>query len=384
MSPISLSKADISVVEEQFVLDALRSGWIAPLGPHVDAFEAEIAERTGVRAALALSSGTAALHLGLLEVGARAGAVVLVPTMTFAASAYAVVYTGATPIFVDADPSDGNVSPELLVGAIDTLRAEGVRPAAAMTVDLFGRCADYDAISGPLAERGVALIEDAAEALGAACGPGAAGSFGRVAALSFNGNKIMTTSGGGMLLSDDVELIQRCRYLSSQARQPLPFYEHHEIGYNYRLSNVLAALGRAQLTRLDAMMARRRAIRERYVHGLGDIPAISFLGPGPGPGPGRGPDRRTDNCWLTCLTLDPALAPINADKLIAGLADAGIEARHLWKPMHLQPVFANARAFVTGAAQRLFDRGVALPSGSALDDADIDVVIEAVRTALGS
>ena len=218
MDRIFLSKADVTRVEEEFVLDALRSGWIAPLGPHVDAFEAEVAERVGVSGALALSSGTAALHLALLGVGARPGTVVVVPSMTFAASANAVAYTGAQPVFVDSLATDGNVDPELLLHAVDTLQSEGTEVAAAMTVDLFGRCADYPSIESALEQRGVPLIEDAAEALGASLRGAPAGRFGRAAALSFNGNKIVSTSGGGMLLSNDEELISRARYLSTQAR----------------------------------------------------------------------------------------------------------------------------------------------------------------------
>ncbi len=372
MSRIFLSKADISAVEEAFVLDAVRSGWVAPLGPHVDAFEAEVAERVGVAGALALASGTAALHLALLELGARPGTAVVVSSMTFAASANAVAYTGASPVFVDAQASDGNVDPQLLIDAVDTLRAEGTTVAAVMTVDLFGRCADYDQIVDALAARGVPLLEDAAEAFGASYGDKQAGSFGRAAALSFNGNKIMTTSGGGMLLSDDLKLLNRARYLSTQARQPFPYYEHTEIGYNYRLSNVLAALGRAQLTRLDDMIARRRAIREQYVDGLADVSGVRPMG--------RGGEE--DNCWLTTIVIDPAATPVTAAALIKTLEAEDIEARHLWKPMHMQPVFDGARSFINGTSEHLFDNGVTLPSGSVLTDGDVTRVVNAVRAAL--
>jgi dTDP-4-amino-4,6-dideoxygalactose transaminase len=376
MSRIFLSKADVTEVEEQYILEAVRSGWVAPLGPSVDSFEAEIAARTGVAHALALASGTAALHLGLLELGAGPGTAVIVPSMTFAASAMPVVYTGAEPVFVDSR-GDGNVDPALLMEAVDTLQAEGTAVVAAMSVDLFGRCADYDEIVPGLQERGVPLIEDAAEALGAAYHGRAAGSFGRAAVLSFNGNKIMTTSGGGMLLSDDAELIARARYLSTQARQPVDHYEHTEVGYNYRLSNLLAALGRAQLSRFEGMLARRRVIREMYVEGLSDLPGVTFLGREAG---GRGDDE--DNCWLTCIKLDPAGTTVTPSQLIAELAGEEIESRRLWKPMHLQPVFASARSFVNGESERLFDRGVALPSGSALHDDDIERVLKVLKTAL--
>jgi dTDP-4-amino-4,6-dideoxygalactose transaminase len=378
MPRIFLSKADIGAVEEGYVLDALRSGWVAPLGPHVDAFEAEIAGRIGVAGALALSSGTAALHLALLNLGAGPGTCVVLSSMTFAASANAVAYTGATPVFVDSQASDANVDPELLLEAVDTLTREGQRVAAVMTVDLFGRCVDYRELTAELEQRGIPLVEDAAEALGAHYEGRSAGSFGRAAALSFNGNKIMTTSGGGMLVSDDLDLIERARYLSTQARQPVPWYEHVDIGYNYRLSNVLAALGRGQLSRLDEMVGRRRHIRKLYAAGLGDLPGLRLLGAG---GP-RGDEG--DNCWLSCVVLDPSESAATADEVIARLGEADIEARHLWKPMHAQPVFSGARAFVNGVSDRLFETGVTLPSGSALSDEDVERVIGEVQTALGA
>lgn len=376
MSRIFLSKADVTELEETYVLEAMRSGWVAPLGPHVDAFEAEIAARVGVSSALALSSGTAALHLALLALGVGPGRVVVLPTMTFAASANAVVYTGATPVFVDVLAEDGNIDPEVLTEALDALRTEGVDIAAVMSVDLFGRCADYDAIDKVVGERNIPLVEDAAEALGASYGPRSAGAFGVMATLSFNGNKIMTTSGGGMLLGDDTDAIARCRYLSTQARQPVSYYQHTEIGYNYRLSNILAAFGRGQLSRLDEMMARRRMIRERYVQAFADVPGIGFLD-----GDTRG--NRADNCWLTCITVEPRDGTLAPDVVIEKLGHQDIEARHLWKPMHSQPVFHDARAFLTGVADRLFNTGITLPSGSALTDEEIDRVIDAVRALVG-
>jgi len=290
-----------------------------------------------------------------------------------------VVYTGAEPVFVDSR-DDGNVDPGLLMEAVDTLRAEGTTVVAAMSVDLFGRCADYDEIVPGLQERGVPLIEDAAEALGATYHGRPAGSFGEASVFSFNGNKIMTTSGGGMLLSNNADLIERARYLSTQARQPADFYEHTEIGFNYRLSNILAALGRAQLARLDGMLARRRAIREMYVEGLADVPGIRILGRSHLDEHGRGDDE--DNCWLTCIELDPAVIAVSPPALMAELAKEDIESRRLWKPMHLQPVFASNRSFVTGESQRLFDHGVTVPSGSALQDDEVERVIKVLHTAL--
>jgi len=373
---IHLSKADVTAVEQAYVADAMQSGWIAPLGPHVDGFEREICERLGVQHALALSSGTAALHLALLGVGVQPGTAVVVPSMTFAASAWPVVYCGAVPVFVDSG-EDGNLDPGLFLDAVDTLQREGMAVSAAVSVDLFGRCADYTELAPALEERGIPLVEDAAEALGATYAGNAAGTFGAAGVLSFNGNKIMTTSGGGMLVSDDADLITRARYLSTQARQPAVHYEHTEVGHNYRLSNVLAALGRGQLSRLDEMLKRRRDIRLKYVEALGDVPGVSFLGRD---GAGRPDDE--DNCWLTCIVLDPAVAGADRDGVIAALAAEDIESRPLWKPMHLQPVFAEARAFVTGTSQRLFERGVTLPSGSGLTDGEIERVVGTLASAL--
>lgn len=359
-----LSLADTGPVEEEAVNRAMHSGWIAPLGPEVDAFEQEMAERVGVTHALALNSGTAALHLALLGAGASAGTVVPVASLTFAATTNAIAYTGAEPYFVDA-AADGNINPQLLLDAVDELQAAGETVPAVVTVDLMGRSCDYAALEAPLAERGVTLIEDAAEALGASVDGQRAGSFGKAAALSFNGNKIMTTSGGGMLLSDDGEFIARARYLSTQARQPVAWYEHTDIGYNYRLSGILAALGRAQLSRLDGMMAVRRRHRDRYLRDL--VPQLGRL-------LGDTDSRFTDNCWLTTVVLDPD-SGWTRDSAIEALNQENIEARHLWKPMHLQPVYAGARAKLDGTAEDLFARSVTLPSGSVLSDEDIDRVI---------
>ena len=375
LTRLLMSPPDVGVAEEEAVLRAVRSGWVAPTGPEVTAFEDEMAERCGVAHAVAMVSGTAALHLAMEGVGVCPGDVVVVPTMTFVASANAVVYTGARPVFVDVR-SDGNVDPDLLGAAIATVRSEGERVSAVLSVDLLGRCADYDAVLDVCADAGVPLVEDAAEALGASYtgreADGLAGSFGRVAALSFNGNKIMTTSGGGMLLSEDEELARHARFLSTQAREPVAHYEHRYLGYNYRMSNVLAALGRAQLSRLDAMIARRREIRARYRAAVADWPGVEIF---------QDDTSEDDNCWLTALVVDDA-SPVPASALLAGLEARGIEARPLWKPMHLQPIFAGARAFITGEAERLFTLGVALPSGSVHGPAAIDRVCDALAEIL--
>jgi dTDP-4-amino-4,6-dideoxygalactose transaminase len=319
--------------------------------------------------AVAVNSGTAALHLALLGVAVGPDDVVAVPTLTFVATANAVVYTGAEPVFVDCDPVTGNVDAELLADLLVRLRGEGRRVGAVVTVDLFGRCADYASILPLCADHGVPVVEDAAEAFGATYRGAAAGSFGRAAVLSFNGNKIMTTSGGGMLLTGDARLASHARYLASQARQPVAHYEHTDVGYNYRLSNVLAALGRAQLRRLDEMIERRRQLRDRYAKLLAGASGVRILGDGDDGA----------NCWLTSIVVDPDTAGWSVGQLAAHLAGRDIETRPVWKPMHLQPAFAGARAVLTGAAARLFETGLTLPSGSALTAEQVDRVFIAIE-----
>ena len=358
---IYLSPPDVGSVEEAMVVDAVRSGWVAPMGPHLDAFEAEMCERVGTTYAVALSSATAALHLALLEMGARPGVVVVVPSLTFVATANAVAYTGATPVFVDCVPDSGNLDPRLLDDCLRTLGREGRQVVAVISVDLLGKAADYNSLLDVCDAHGVELLEDAAEALGASYRGRPAGSFGRVGVLSFNGNKILTTSGGGMLLTDDGPLAARARHLSTQARQPVAHYEHLELGYNYRLSNILAALGRAQLARLDEMLARRREIRDGYRSLFRPVPGVELLG---------GADDAEDNCWLTVVVVDEAITGWSCQDLAKELAAGDVESRPVWKPMHRQPLYAGARTFLTGASDRLFEQGLTLPSGSNLTTAD--------------
>jgi dTDP-4-amino-4,6-dideoxygalactose transaminase len=367
-----VSAPDVGELEESYVLAALRSGWAAPVGPDLDAFEQEIAERVGVAHAVGLASGTAALHLGLIGLGTSPSDVVIVPTLTFVATAAGAVYIGAQPAFVDSDPADGNLDVGVLEDMLKRLRKARRRVAAVVPVDLFGTCPDYDSVL-PLCEQyGVPVLEDAAEALGATRGGRAAGSFGAAAALSFNGNKVITTSGGGMLLSDDAAIIQRARYLATQARVPVAHCEHVEVGYNYRLSNLLAALGRAQLRRLDDMMARRRQWRDRYAKLFADAPGVRLLGD----------DDDGGNCWLTAIAVDPAEAGWHASDLAGYLAALGIGTRPMWKPMHMQSVFVGAPALLTGVAERLFETGMALPSGSGIRPPQADRVCEAIHTFL--
>lgn len=360
---IHLSSPDVTEAEEAALVRAIRSGWVAPLGPEVDAFEAELATYGGRDHCVALSSGTAALHLGLLTLGVGPGSAVLTSTMTFAATANAISYTGAQPVFVDCDET-GNLNPDLLADAFDAMAADGIPVSAVVPVDLLGKVADHERIGALARERGVPVLSDAAESVGATRHGRPAASFGEAAVMSFNGNKVMTSSGGGALLTDDGELAHRVRYLSTQARQPVVHYEHTEIGYNCRLSNILAALARAQLARLDTMVERRRQHRRGYLELFADVPGVSVLGE---PSNDDGGATR-DNCWLTSVLVEPSVAGFTSEDLRLSLEAADIEARPLWKPMHLQPVFAGARAVVDGTSERLFATGLSLPSGSVLDD----------------
>ncbi len=376
-SRIFLSSPDVGPAEADAVARAMASGWIAPLGPEVDAFEAELAAFCGRRHAVALSSGTAALHLGLLTLGIGPGDLVATSTMTFAATANAIAYTGAEPVFVDADVS-GNMNPDLLAQALDDY---GDRVKAVVPVDLLGKVVDHGRIDAIAARFGVPVFSDAAESLGATFEGRPAASYGVAAAVSFNGNKIMTTSGGGALLTDDEALAARVRYLATQARQPVVHYEHTDIGYNYRLSNVLAALGRAQLERLPAMMERRRQLRLHYGELFAGVSGVSLFGE---PSGADDQDAATfDNFWLTSILVDPDAAGFTADDLRVALAKSDIEARPLWKPMHLQPVFAGARAVVDGTSERLFRTGLSLPSGSVLAPEQVARVDAAIGAFLG-
>jgi len=367
-SRIYLSPPDMSDRERASLMAAFDSNWIAPLGPEVDAFEEDLAVRTGVSAAAALSSGTAALHLAMVLLDVGPGDEVWTSTLTFVATANVIRYVGATPVFIDSEQASWNMDPELLQEALSDAAARGQLPKAIIAVDLYGQCADYDAIVASCAAHGVPLIEDAAEALGATYRGRPAGSFGSLGVLSFNGNKIITTSGGGALLSSDAGLVAQARHLASQARQPVAHYEHRELGYNYRLSNLLASLGRAQLARLDAFVTRRREIHEGYRAALEGIEGISFAPELPG---GR------STRWLTCILLDEERVGVRPEQVRGHLETHNIEARPVWKPMHLQPVHRSCRAVGGAVSEDLFRRGLCLPSGSSLSDEAQERVIEA-------
>jgi dTDP-4-amino-4,6-dideoxygalactose transaminase len=372
MTRIFLSPPDVGEEERRMLLEAFDSNWIAPAGPDIDAFEREMAEQAGVDHAVALSSGTAALHLALLLAGVEAGDEVLVPSFTFIASAAAATYVGARPVFVDCSTGSWNLDPALVEEALVARAAVGRLPAAVVTVDLYGETADYQALEAICRRFEVPLIEDSAEALGSTHRGRAAGSFGAAGVFSFNGNKIITTSGGGMLVTESSEWAGRARYLATQAREPFVHYEHTEVGYNYRLSNLLAALGRAQLRGLPGRMARRRQIDAAYMDGLGGLPGVSFMP--------RSTDG-TSNFWLTCILVDPGEFGEDREGIRLALEGADIESRPTWKPLHLQPAFAGLDLVGPGHCARIFDRGLCLPTGSALSVSDQARVIDIVAGA---
>jgi dTDP-4-amino-4,6-dideoxygalactose transaminase len=365
MSRIYLSPPDTGLADQAAINRAFEGGWIAPLGPEVDAFEAELATVTDRAHGVALSSGTAALHLALLLLGVGPEQRVLVSSLTFSATANAIRYVGARPVLVDSEPGSWNMDPDLLAEALGSGEY-----GACIPVDIYGQCADYSRIAPLLTEHGVPLVSDAAEALGATHAGSPAGSYGAMAALSFNGNKIITTSGGGALVTDNADWAAKARWLSTQARDPAPHYQHSSIGYNYRLSNLLAALGRSQLSDLKRRVDIRRGHNAFYRETLGDLPGVEFMPEAPG-------NRST--FWLTTLTIDPAVAGVDREQVRLHLESLDIEARPVWKPMHLQPVFAECEVFGGAVSERLFVNGLCIPSGSSLTDSQRDQVVAGIR-----
>ena len=367
---IYLSPPHLSGLEAQLVAEAIASNWIAPLGPHVDGFEQEFCALTGASNAVAVSSGTAALHLALMAVGVQPGDEVFVSTLTFAASVNPILYLGARPVLIDSERLSWNMDPALLAEALEARARRGKRPAAVVLVHLYGQTADVDPILDACVRHGIPLIEDAAEALGASYKGRAPGTMGTLGVYSFNGNKILTTSGGGMLVSEDPALIAHARKLATQARDPAPHYEHSEIGYNYRMSNVLAALGRGQLPVLENRVAARRRNFQLYRQALGGLPGIQFMPEAPW-------GRHTR--WLTTLTVDKEVNGSDPEQLRLALEAENIEARPVWKPMHRQPIFADCECIGGGVADRLFARGLCLPSGSSLTLPELERVVEVFR-----
>lgn len=378
MKHIHLSLAHMSGKEEEFIHEAFLTNWVVPLGPNVDGFENDLATWLGEKSAsplhvVALSSGTAAIHLALVMLGVGPGDEVICQSFTFAASANPIVYQGATPVFVDSEPGTWNMDPELLRQAIDDrLRVTGKLPKAIIPVHLYGTPARMDEINSVASAYGIPVVEDAAEALGSEYNGSYCGTFGTYGALSFNGNKMITTSGGGALICPDEESARRVKFYATQARENFPYYQHEQIGYNYRLSNISAGIGRGQMYVLDEHIARRRAIHALYVEKLKNTPGITVMQP-------RSNVDLHPNYWLSTILINPQEAGFTYQELSARLTAADIESRPLWKPMHLQPVFANAPAYVNGVSQALFAQGLCLPSGPMVTDEDVDRIVEIIK-----
>ncbi|WP_438804678.1 DegT/DnrJ/EryC1/StrS family aminotransferase [Oceanobacillus saliphilus] len=373
-SKIYLSPPHLSGREQQYITEAFETNWIAPLGPNVDAFEKEIALKVGVKDAVAVSSGTAAIHLALSLLGVTRGDKVFCSTLTFVASANPILYQGADPVFIDSERETWNMSPKALKRAFQESVHEGNLPKAVIVVNLYGQSSKMDELIALCNQYGVPVIEDAAESLGTTYKGKPSGTFGKFGIYSFNGNKIITTSGGGMLVSNDMEAINQARFLASQARDPAPHYQHSVIGFNYRMSNLLAGVGRTQLQVLENRVAARRSIFDIYHYALKELAGFHFM-----------PELQDtkSNRWLTTLTIDENVAGVTVSQLLEELNKANIEARHVWKPLHLQPLFKGARYYAHGkndhVAEMLFHKGICLPSGSNLSGGELKRIITCIR-----
>ncbi|OPH56665.1 pyridoxal phosphate-dependent aminotransferase [Paenibacillus ferrarius] len=374
---IFLSPPHMSGNEMTYIQDAFDTNWIAPLGPHVDAFEKELAAYAGVKDAAAVSSGTAAIHLALQLLDVKAGDTVFCSSLTFVASANPIVYCGARPVFIDSEPETWNMSPQALERALLDARREGQLPKAVIVVNLYGQSAKMDEIVQLCDDFDIPIIEDAAESLGSTYRGKASGSFGRFGVYSFNGNKIISTSGGGMLVSNDMEQLKRARFLATQARDQAAHYQHSQLGFNYRMSNVLAGIGRAQLEVLDERVQARRLICDRYQEALSSVPGIQFM-------PELANSR--SNRWLTVITIDEQEAGTSVQEVFAALTAQNIEARPVWKPLHLQPLFEGALFYPHQdkeiVSDQLFHTGLCLPSGSQMTEDDQIRVISCVKKSI--
>ena len=378
---ILLSKPHLSGTERHWVDEAFKDSWIVPLGPNVDEFERRLGEYIGAQHVVALSAGTAAIHLGLVMLGVKAGDEVICQSFTFAASANPVTYQGATPVFVDSEPDTWNMDPALLDKAIaDRVHKTGRLPKAIIPVHLYGMPARMDEILAVAAKWGIPVVEDAAEALGSEYKGRACGTFGRFGILSFNGNKMITTSGGGALVCPDEETRRRAVFFATQAREPYPYYQHEHIGYNYRLSNISACIGQGQMTIAEEHIAHHRHVQERYRELFSGVEGIS-LHENPGP-------EFDSNFWLCAITVSPKLRVKEADScgkpeaMRRNLERHNIESRHLWKPMHLQPVFSKCPSYVNGVSEDLFSRGLCIPAGPWVGEKEIARVVEAIKESI--
>ncbi|MGV2884487.1 DegT/DnrJ/EryC1/StrS family aminotransferase [Paenibacillus taichungensis] len=363
--------------EQHYIQEAFDTNWIAPLGANVDAFEKIVADYVGAAGAVALNSGTAAIHLALRLLGVGQGDLVLCSSLTFIASANPILYQGAIPIFIDSEPNSWNMSPQALERALSKYTAIGQKPKAVVVVNLYGQSADYESITKICKMYEVPIVEDAAESLGASHQGRKSGTFGQFGVFSFNGNKIITTSGGGMLISEDKVALEKARFWATQARDQAPHYQHSEIGYNYRMSNVLAGIGRGQMEVLEERISRKREIRNRYATELNSIDGVTVNGE-------QSTGRSTH--WLSVMTLDPKLCEIHPDKIIKALADQNIESRPIWKPLHMQPLFRDSVYFAHDEGEdvsaRFFMQGLCLPSDTKMTDEDLDIVLQIVKSTL--
>ena len=371
---ILLSSPHLGQYEQHYVQEAFSTNWIAPLGPNVDAFEKEMSEYIGLSSVVALNSGTAAIHLALIVLDVKPGDIVFCQSLTFVASANPILYQGAIPVFIDSNPETWNMSPQALAKALEDANNKGQLPKAVIVVNLYGQSADYDALQLLCDRFEVPIIEDAAESLGASYKGQASGTLGRIGIYSFNVNKIITTSGGGMLVSRDKAFVEKARFLSTQARETAAHYEHKHVGYNYRMSNVLAGIGRGQLKVLHERVNQRRAIFERYTASLSVIPAIEWM------------PEATYGCsthWLSVMKINPELSLLTPSQLISALAAEKIEARPAWKPMHLQPLFRGCAYYAheenDSISDQIFEQGICLPSGSNLAVENQERVIRVIR-----
>lgn len=374
---IYLCLAHMSGKEQQFIQEAFDTNWVVPLGPNVNGFEADLeaffaAEGQDAKPIVALSAGTAALHLGLIMLDVKAGDEVICQSFTFSASANPIVYQGATPVFVDSEPGTWNMDPQLLEQAIqDRMAKTGKKPKAIIPVYLYGMPAYIDEIMAVAQKYDIPVLEDAAEALGSEYKGRKCGTFGAFGALSFNGNKMITTSGGGALICPDAQAKQRVTFFATQAREPYPYYHHEQIGYNYRLSNICAGIGRGQMTVVHEHVEHHRRVKELYKQLLADVPGITVH---------EAPEAYMEsNYWLNTIVVEPARYGMTADELRIKLDAKNIESRLLWKPMHLQPVFASAPAYVNGVSENLFNKGLCLPSGPCVSEEDVRYICEVIK-----
>lgn len=353
--------------------EALDTNWVAPAGPNLSAFEKEVCEAFGTGHAVALNSGTAALHLALRLAGVRPGDEVLVSDLTFVASANPVLYEGGRPVFIDSEERSWNVDPAVFAGTVERKVRAGRPPRAAVIVDVLGQCADWTPLLETCRKHGIFVIEDAAESVGATYGKAHAGTFGDIAVYSFNGNKILTTGGGGMLVSRDEKLVSRAHKLATQAREPAPHYEHGELGFNYRMSNLLAGIGRAQLRKLPEKIRARRRVFEHYRKALRGLPGVAFM-----------PEARFGRAtrWLSCIRIDPDVARATREAVRVALEKEGIESRAIWKPLHMQPLYDGAEFNGRGFSEILFAEGLCLPSGGGLTGAELGLIVDVVHGVL--